>query len=59
MNTPLNIAEEHIPKSSTSTKCNRPCFNEECKKTVRLCRVTLKKFKRENLNTYKNSRAKA
>ena len=63
MNTLLNIAEEHIPKSSTSTKYNRPWFNEECKKAVRLRKATLKKFKinltRENLNTYKNSQAKA
>ena len=43
-NTLLNIAE-HIPKSSTSTKYNRPWFNEECKKTVRLHRATLKKLK--------------
>ena len=40
MNTLLNIAEEHIPKSSTSTKYNRPWFNEECNKAVRLHRVT-------------------
>ena len=63
MNTLLNIAEEHIPKSSTSTKYNRPWFNEKCKKAVRLCRATFKKFKInptwENLNTYKNSGAKA
>ena len=57
-NTLLNIAEEHIP-----TKFNRPWFNEECKKAVRLRKATLKKFRinppQENLNTYKNSRAKA
>ena len=62
-NTLLNIAEEHIPKSSTSTKYNRPWFNEECKKAVRLRKATFKKFKInptwENLNTYKNSQAKA
>ena len=39
-NTLLNIAEVHIPKSSTSTKCSRPWFNEECKKTVRLRKAT-------------------
>ena len=39
-NTLLNIAEEYIPKSSTSTKYNMPWFNEECKKAVRLCRAT-------------------
>ena len=39
-NTLLNIAEEHIPKSSTSTKYNRPWFNEECKKAVRLWKAT-------------------
>ena len=44
MNTLLNIAEEHMPKSSTSTKYNRPCFNEECKKAVRLLRATYKIF---------------
>ena len=62
MNTLLNIAEEHIPKSSTSTKYNRPWFNKECKKAVRLRRVTFKNFKINptwgNLNTYKNSQAK-
>ena len=62
-NTLLNIAERHIPKSSTSPKHNRPWFNEECQKAVRLRRVALKKFKinptRENLNNYKNSGAKA
>ena len=40
MNTLLNIAEEHRPRSSTSTKYNRPCFNAECKKAVRLRRAT-------------------
>ena len=62
-NTLLNIAERHIPKSSTSPKHNRPWFNEECQKAVRLRRAALKKFKmnptRENLNNYKNSWAKA
>ena len=56
----LNIAEGHIHKSPTSTKYNRPWFNEECKKAVRLRKATFKKFKinqtRKNLNTYKNSR---
>ena len=45
MNTLLNIAEEHIPKSSTSTKYNRLWANEECKKAVRLRRATLKNLK--------------
>ena len=62
-NTLLNIAEDHMPKSSTSTKYNRPWFNEESKKAVRLRKATFKKFRinptRENLNTYKNNRAKA
>ena len=62
-NTLLNIAEKHIPKSSTSTKYNRPLFNKEYKKAVRLRKATLIFFKinptRENLNAYKNSRAKA
>ena len=39
-NTLFNIAEEHIPKSSTSTKYNRPWFTEECKKAVRLWKAT-------------------
>ena len=39
-NTLLYIAEEHIPKSLTSTKYNRPWFNEECKKAVRLRKAT-------------------
>ena len=50
-----DIAEERIPKSSTSTKYNRPWLNEECQKAVRLHRATFKKIKinptRENLNT--------
>ena len=62
-NTLLNIAERHILKSSTSSKHNRPWFNEEYQKALRLRRAALKKFKRnptrENLNNYKNSRAKA
>ena len=41
----LNVAEEQIPKSSTSTKFNRPWFNEECKKVGRLRKATLKKIK--------------
>ena len=44
INTVLNIAEEHIPKISTSAKYNRPWFNEECKKAVRLHRATFKFF---------------
>ena len=39
-NTLLNIAEEHRPRSSTSTKYNRPCFNKGCKKTVTLRKAT-------------------
>ena len=39
-NTLLNIAEEHIPKSSTSTNYNRPWFNKEYEKAVRLHRAT-------------------
>ena len=35
-NTLLNIVERHIPKSSVSTKHDRPWFNEECQKAVRL-----------------------
>ena len=42
-NTLLNIAEEHIPKSSTSTKYSRPWFNEEYKNAVRLWKATFKK----------------
>ena len=45
MNTLLNLAEEHIPKSSTSTKFGRPWFNKECKKAVRLWKATTRKFK--------------
>ena len=62
-NTLLNIAEEDIPKSSTSAKFSQPWFNEECKKAVRSRRATLKKFKinptGEDLNAYENSRVKA
>ena len=63
MNALLNHAEEHVPKSSTYTKYNMPRFKQECKKAVRLRRATFKKFEInptwENLNTYKNSQAKA
>ena len=44
-NTLLNIAEKHIHKSSTTTKYNRPWFNEKCKKAIRLHRATLEIFK--------------
>ena len=59
----LNVAESHIPKVPTPPKHNRPWFNEECQKAVRLHRAELKKFKinatRGKLNNYKNGRAKA
>ena len=62
-NTLLNIAERHIPKSSTTPKHNRPWFSDECQNVMRLRRAALKKSKinptRENINNYKNSRAKA
>ena len=42
MNTLLNIAVEHKPKSSIYSKYSWPRFNEECKKAVRLYRALKK-----------------
>ena len=39
------ITEEHMPRSFTSTKYNRPWFDEECEKAVRLHRATFLKIK--------------
>ena len=59
----LSIAEECVPKTSTSTKYNRPWFNDDCKDSLRLRRAALRKFKlhptQENLDNFKVYRAKA
>ena len=62
-NTLHKIAEQNIPRTSTSSKFNNPWFNHDCRKAVRARRAALRKFKnypsKENLETYKNNRAKA
>ena len=59
----FSIAEECIPKTSTSTKYNKQWFNEGCKKAIRLRKAALRKFNNEptrgNLNHFKIHRAKA
>jgi len=59
----ISIAEECIPKKSTSTKYNRPWFNDDCKKSIRQRRAALRKFNihptKENLDKFRACRAKA
>lgn len=59
----IKIAEDCIPKNSTPNKRNRPWFNNECRKAIRLRRAALKKFQKEpissNLIKYKENRASA
>lgn len=59
----LTIANESILKMSPSIKKSKPWFDTECRKAVKIRRATLKAFKKqpakENLNTFKNCRAKA
>ena len=63
MNTLLNIAEKHIPKISSSTKYNRPWFNEECKKLSDYAEQHFKKIiinpTQENLKTYKKQQSQS
>lgn len=59
----LDIAEECIPKTSTSLKRNNPWFNEDCKKSTRERRAAIRRFQinptSENLESMKIFRAKA
>ena len=52
-----------IAKSSTQPKFDKPWYNNECKKVVRVCCAALRKFKtnptKENLEFFKNCRARA
>lgn len=59
----LTIANESVPKMSPSIKKSKPWFDTECRKAVKIRRAALKTFQqqptKENLNTFKNCRAKA
>ena len=59
----LTISEKCIPKTSTNPKKSNPWYNDECKEAIKQRKDTLSKFCKfsthENLNTYKNSTAKA
>ena len=60
-NTLLSIANETIPKTSTSSKYNKPWYNEDCKRAIRSRRAALRKFRlqptAENLDLFKIRRA--
>ena len=59
----INISEKCIPKTSTNPKKINPWYNDDCKEAIKQRKDTLSKFCKfpthENLNTYRNSRAKA
>ena len=59
----INISEKCIPKTSTNPKKSNPWYNDDCKEAIKQRKDTLSKFCKfpthENLNTYRNSRAKA
>ena len=59
----LEIAEECIPKTSTSLKRNNPWFNEDCKESIKKRRASVRNFQinptSENLTNMKIFRAKA
>ena len=59
----LDVAEECIPRTSTSTKRSTPWFDEDCKKAVKERKSALHKFKvcptKVNLENVRLSRAKA
>jgi ribonuclease HI len=40
----LSIASKTVPKSSTSFKCKKPWFTEECKKAIKNRRAALQRF---------------
>ena len=59
----INISEKCIPKTSTNPKKSNPWYNDDCKEAIKQRKDTLSKFCKfpthENLNSYRNSRAKA
>ena len=59
----ISISEKCIPKTSTNPKKSNPWYNDDCKEAIKQRKQTLSKFCKfptnENLNTYRNSRAKA
>ena len=59
----IAIANETIPKNSSSNKHNTPCFNDACKIAIRQQNAALYKFQKEpltcNLNSFKQLKAKA
>ena len=58
----ITISEKCIPKTSTNPKKGNPWYNDDCKEAIKQRKDTLSKFCKfpthENLNTYRNSRAK-
>ena len=59
----VTIYEKCIPKTSTNPKKSNPWYNDDCKEAIKQRKDTFSKFCKfpthENLNTYRNSRAKA
>ena len=59
----ISISEKCIPKTSTNPKKSNPWYNDDCKEAIKQRKQTLSRFCKfstnENLNTYRNSRAKA
>ena len=59
----ITISEKCIPKTSTNPKKSNPWYNDDCKEAIKQRKHTLSKFCKfpthANLNTYRNSRAKA
>ena len=59
----INLSEKCIPKTSTNPKKSNPWYNDDCKEAIKQRKDTLSKFCKfpthENLNSYRNSRAKA
>ena len=59
----IAISEKCIPKTSTNPKKSNPWYNDDCKEAIKQRKDTLSKFCKfpthVNLNTYRNSRAKA
>ena len=59
---PLSIYLKNA-KTSTNPKKNNPWYNDDCKEAIKQGEQTLSRFRKfptnENLNTYRNSRAKA
>ena len=59
----IAISEKCIPKTATNPKKSIPWYNDDCKEAIKQRKDTLSKFCKfpthVNLNTYRNSRAKA